>query len=99
MVPITKRSQTELSMNTHVVVSDIRRDVVTTHTMVSNVHQDVTNTHSVVSELCHNVADTHTIVSDIHRAIVVNQEGNDGKDLSVSVTCIRFIAESTLTTV
>ena len=68
--PLTVHSQTELSMNTHIVVTDIRQDVV----------------------------NTRTIVSDIHRAIVVNQEGSSSKDRSVSATRILFIVESTLTT-
>jgi len=34
---LTVRFQTELSINTHVVVSDIRHDVVNTHTIVSDV--------------------------------------------------------------
>ena len=101
---LTERSQTELLMNTHVIVSDIRQDVVSTHAIVSNVHQGVVNTHSVVSELRRDVAttsttvtDTHTIVSDIHRAIVVNHGGTDDKTPSVSVDCIPFAPESMLT--
>ena len=80
--PLTVHPQTELSMNTHVVVTDIRQDVVNTRTILSDVHQGVVNTHSIAT-------DTHTIVSDIHRAMVVTQEGADGKDRLVSVTCIR----------
>ena len=83
-------SQTELSMNTHVVVSDIHQDVVNTHTIVSNVHQGVVNTHSIATN-------THTIVSDIHRVIVESQEGTDSKHRPVGVTRIIFDAESTLT--
>ena len=38
---LTDRFQTELAVNTNVVVSDVRRDVVTTRTIVSEIHQAV----------------------------------------------------------
>ena len=77
------RFQTELSINTHLVVSGIRRDVVSTHTIVSDVHQGVVNTHA--------------IVSDIHRTIVQGQEGAGGKNLPVSATCTLLFTAPTLT--
>ena len=83
---LTVHSQTELLINTHVAVSDIRQDVASTHTIVSNVHQSVTNTNTIVSELQHNVTNT---LSDIHRAVVIKQGVTDGQNLSVSITyCI-----------
>ena len=108
---LTVHFQTELAVNTNVVVSDIRhdvtnthtvvsrirRDVVNTQTIVSNVHQGVVNTHTVVSELQNSVANTHTIVSDIHRTIVGGREGTDGENQSVSVTCTLFVTERPLT--
>jgi len=112
---LTVRFQTELAINTHVVVSDIRRDFANTHTVVSDIHRGVlnvqtiasdvrhgvTNTHAVVSnigndvvstrtivsEVHQGVVNTHTIVSDIHRTIVEGQEGIDGKNRLVGVTC------------
>ena len=66
---LTVRFQTELAINTNVVVSDVRKGVY----------------------------DTQAIVTDIHRTIVANQEGNNGKGRSVSVTLTLFNAESTLT--
>ena len=66
---LTVRFQTELAINTNVVVSDVRKGVY----------------------------DTQAIVADIHRTIVANQEGNNGKGRSVSVTLTLFNAESTLT--
>ena len=36
---LTIRIQAELTINTNVVVSDIRRDVVTTHNIVSDIHR------------------------------------------------------------
>lgn len=57
---LTSRVQTELSITTLVVVSDIRHDVVNTQTIVSDVRHDVTN--------------THTIVSDIRREMLAGQE-------------------------
>ena len=67
---LTVRFQTELAINTNVVVSDVRKGVY----------------------------DTQAIVTDIHRTIVANQEENNGKGRSVSVTLTLFNAESTLTT-
>ena len=54
------------------------------------------NTYTVVSDIHQGVSSTHAIVTDIHRTIVANQEGTDGKSRSVSVTCTLFIAEPTL---
>ena len=86
--PLTDRFQTELAINTNVVVSD-------THTIVSNVDHGVTNTQTIVSNIDHGVANTQAIVTDIHR-IVAGQEGTDGKNRSVSATSTLFIAEPTL---
>ena len=80
---LTAHFQTELAINTNVVVSDVHRGVANTYTVVSDVHQGVVN--------------THTVVSEIHRVIVQNQEGTDGKNQSVSVARAPFIAEPTLT--
>jgi hypothetical protein len=81
---LTIHSQTELAINTHVTVSDIRHNVVNTHTIVSDVHHDVMdthalvsnvrsdvlNTHTIVSDVQHDVANTHSIVSDVHHGVV-----------------------------
>ena len=75
--------QTELAMNTIVVVSDIHHDVTSTHAIVSDVHQGVVDTHTIISGLRHEV-------SDIHRTIVKGQEGPDTMNQSVSVTHTLF---------
>ena len=75
--------QTELAVNTNVVVSDIRRDVVMTQTIVSDVHQGV--------------VDTQAIVSDIHRAVVKGQDEAVNQHISVNITCTTSIAQSILT--
>ena len=33
--------QTELAINTHMIVSDVHHDVVNTHTMVSDIHRNM----------------------------------------------------------
>ena len=80
---LTARFQTELAINTNVVVSDVHRGVANTYTVVSDVHQGVVN--------------THTVVSEIHRVIVQNQEGTDSKNQSVSVARDPFVAEPMFT--
>jgi hypothetical protein len=104
---LTDYSQTELAINTHVAVVDIRHDVATTQTIVSDVHRDVVNTHTtvsdvqrdvvathtVVSNVQNDVASTHTMVSDIHRIVTKSQEGAHGDNCSVSITCMPFITE------
>ena len=80
---LTVRIQTELAINTNVVVSDI--------------HQGVVNTHVTISELQHSVTKTHTIVSDIHRTVVRGQEGAESTSSSVSVARTIFVTKSTLT--
>jgi hypothetical protein len=67
---LTVRFQTELAINTHITVSDIRHNVVNTHTLVSDVHRDVLNTHAVVSNIQHEVTNTHSVVSDLHHGAV-----------------------------
>ena len=80
----TIRFQTELSINTHVVVSDIRHDVVNTHTIVSDVHQGVVNANTIISDLQYDVTNTHAIVSEIRRNMVTGQEGTSGQNHPVS---------------
>ena len=91
--------QAELAVNTHVNISDVRRDVANTHTVVSNihdgvvsaqtivsdVHRDVVSAHTIVSELQGNLAITHTLVSDIHNNLLQSQEGIDGRQRPVSI--------------
>jgi len=38
---LTVNSQTELAINTHVVVSNIHHDVANTHTLVSDIHRNI----------------------------------------------------------
>jgi hypothetical protein len=84
----TVRSQTELAINTHVTVSDIRHDVAATHTIVSGVQHEVGTTHSIISNVRDDVASTHIMVSDIHHIIAA-----DGDNRTVSITCTPFITE------
>ena len=44
-LPLTFHRQAELAINTNVVVSDIRHDVVNTHTIVSEIHRTVVGSH------------------------------------------------------
>jgi hypothetical protein len=90
---LTVHSQTELAINTHVVVLDVRHDVATTQTIVSDVHRDVVSTHATVSDVQNDVASTHTMVSDIHRVVTKSQEGAHGNNCLVSITCMLFITE------
>jgi hypothetical protein len=76
---LTVRSQTELALNTHTIVSGIDRNVASTQTMVSRIDN--------------NIVDTHTMVSDIHHIVVKSQEAVDGKNTSVNTTCTLSITE------
>ena len=76
---LTIRFQTELAINTHVAVSEVR--------------QEVTDTHNIVSDVQQNVTGTHNIVSDIHRTIVKQRQGTDGSSPPVSDCCALFITE------
>ena len=66
--------QTELAIDTNMVVGD-------THGVVAGTHVVVTNTHTVV-------ADTHTMVADIHRSVLTGQEGTSDKNHSVGVKAL-----------
>ena len=79
---LTVRFQTELAVNTNVIISDVRRDV--------------QNTHAAISELQRDVTSTLTVISNIQRAVVRGRDETDDQH-SVSITCIMFVPESTLT--
>ena len=66
---LTVHSQTELAINTHVVVLDVRHDVTTTQTIVSNVHRDVINTHAAVSDVQCDVVAARTVVSNVQNDV------------------------------
>ena len=51
------------------------------------------NTHTIVSGIDHNVANTQIMVSNIHHIMVKSQEGVDGKNTSVNITCDLFTTE------
>jgi methyl-accepting chemotaxis protein len=61
--------QTELAINTHIVVADVRRDVANTHNIVSDVQHNVANTHDTVSVTHNIVSGTHNIVSGTHNIV------------------------------
>jgi tetratricopeptide (TPR) repeat protein len=76
--------QTELAINTNVVVSDTHVAVSNTHVVVSDTHVAVSSTHVVVSDTHAVVSDAHAMISDLHRNALTRQEGSDGQDRSVS---------------
>jgi len=67
--PLSARFQTELAINTHVVVTDIRQDVASTRTVVTDVRKDVVDTRTIVTDVRHDVKDTHDIVSSVHHDV------------------------------
>ena len=73
------RFQTELAINTHVVLSDTKNTVADTHDAVIDTRNTVNNTHN--------------IVSDIHRAVTKSQEGSNAGDRPVSAHRASFIVE------
>jgi len=54
------------------------------HEPLPDIRRDVMKTHAIVSELEHNFASTQGMVFNIHRAVVEDREGSDGKNLLVS---------------
>jgi len=55
---LTVHLQTELAINTHVIVSDVHHGVVNTHVMVSEIHRSVVKGQGGID-------DQHRLVSDI----------------------------------
>ena len=47
-------------------------------------------THEIVSDVYHDVVDTRAMVSEIHRSVVIGQEGTDNQHRSVSDICTLF---------
>ena len=62
----TTHSQTELAINTHVIVSDVHRGVVNTHTLVSDMHRSMLKSLEGTDDRLRLVSDLHT---SIHRRI------------------------------
>ena len=97
---LTVHSQTELVVNTHNTVSDVRRDFTKSQTVVSAIRNGVTNTKTAVSDVHQGVVTTQAIVSalqnniaDLRRTVVGDREEVDDKNLSVSITFDIFVAE------
>ena len=70
---LTLHPQTELTITTHVIVSD-------TQAVVSDVHRGVVNTQTIVSKVDHTVTSSHTMISEIHRTVVKGQDGQSVSD-------------------
>ncbi|KAF9791182.1 hypothetical protein BJ322DRAFT_432487 [Thelephora terrestris] len=78
---------TELAIDTNVVVSGTHKIVSGTHNIVSDTYNVasetqniVSNTHNVVSNTHDVVSNTHNVVSDIRRIVAKQQEASDGQD-------------------
>ena len=71
--------QTELAIDTNIVVAN-------TQTAVADTRLAVADAHAVV-------ADTHTMVADIHRSVLTGQEGNSGQKHSVGAICRTLTAD------
>jgi len=67
--PLSACFQTELAINTHVVVADVHQDVVDTRTVVTDVRHDVKDARAIVSNVHHVVKDTHAVVSDVRHDV------------------------------
>ena len=65
--------QTELTIDTNIVVSD-------THVVVTDTHTVVADTHAAV-------ADTRTMVADLHRSVLTGKEDTSGNNHLVGATC------------
>jgi hypothetical protein len=65
--PLNVLLQTELSIHTHLVVSDVRRDVVNTQAMVSDVRCDISKTNAIVSA---GATNTNTALANMHNVIL-----------------------------
>jgi hypothetical protein len=72
--------QTELAIDTNIVVTD-------THVVVSDTRTVVADTHTMVADAHTTLADTRTMVADIHRNMLTEQEGTSGKTHLVGATC------------
>ena len=54
-------SQTELAINTHVVVSDVRHGIANTHTLVSEMHRNMLKGQEGTDDQLRLVSDIHTL--------------------------------------
>ena len=62
--------QSEFVDTSHVVVSDVRHDVVNTHMVVSDIRHDVSNTRVITSDVRDCVMNVQTVVSDVDQGVV-----------------------------
>ena len=74
--------QTELAIQTHVAVTDIREDV-----------GDIRGGVVVIRE---DVANTHELVSDMHRTMLKDQEGGDSRNQMVGNHGVLFVLQKFL---
>jgi hypothetical protein len=84
--------QTELAIDTHMMVTDTKAVVVNTRKIVKDTQVVVANTQTmiadaqvVVSNTQATVADTHVLVADIHRKVLTGQGGTSNENHSVCV--------------
>ena len=75
--PLTVHLQTELALQTHVAVSDVRQEVARNHGLVSFIRQGVSSIHE--------------LVSDMHRTLVKVQEETDTGNHTVGIHNPLFI--------
>jgi hypothetical protein len=61
--------QTEIAINTHAAVSDVRQDISNTRNIASDVLVGVANTHAIVSGVRYDIANTHNIASDVQQSV------------------------------
>ena len=71
--------QTELAIDTNIVVTDTHAVVTDAHVVVSDTHTVVTDTQTVVTKIEKKVA-------DIHRDVLAGREGSSGQNNSVCAT-------------
>ena len=76
--------QTEITISTNVLASDILHNVTNTHTSVSRLHRDVLINQTMISGLRDDFTNTRAIASSTHRKML-SREGPDNHRSSVSV--------------
>ena len=77
---LTAPFQTELAIDTNIVVTDTHAVVTDAHMMVSDTRTVVTDTQTVVTKIEKKVA-------DMHRDVLAGREGASGQNNSVCATC------------
>jgi hypothetical protein len=87
----TAHFQSELAIDTNIVVTDTYVVVADARVAVADARGAVADTQKAVAGTHAVVADTYPMVANIHRSVLTGQVGTSSNNRSVGATCHRML--------